>query len=75
MRRVLAPVGETPTARFNRGYQCIYLYFFVLPKSVKVFCMILLTVHTQSPRILRLSMRFRRECRDHDSTVLVTLEG
>jgi hypothetical protein len=32
-RRVWAPVGERPTARFKRGYKWTYLYGFVHPKS------------------------------------------
>jgi transposase len=47
MRRVWAPVGERPTARFKRGYKWTYLYGFVHPKSGKVFWMILPTVNTQ----------------------------
>jgi hypothetical protein len=47
MRRVWAPVGERPTARFKRGYKWTYLYGFVHPQSGKVFWMILPTVNTE----------------------------
>jgi len=47
IRRVWAPVGERPTARFNRGYKWTYLYGFVHPESGKVFWMILPTVNTE----------------------------
>jgi transposase len=50
-RRVWAPVGERPTARFKRGYKrgykWTYLYGFVHPESGKVFWMILPTVNTE----------------------------
>ena len=36
MRRVWAPVGERPTARFERGYEWTYLYGFVRPESGEV---------------------------------------
>jgi hypothetical protein len=39
-RRVWAPVGERPTARFKRGYKWTYLYGFVHPQSGRVFWMI-----------------------------------
>ena len=44
-RRVWAPVGERPVARFKRGYKWTYLYGFVRPESGKVFWMILPTVN------------------------------
>ena len=47
MRRVWAPVGERPTARFKRGYKWTYLYGFVHPQSGRVFWMILPTVTTE----------------------------
>jgi len=47
MRRVWAPVGERPTARFKRGYKWTYLYGFVRPQSGEVFWMILPTVNTE----------------------------
>jgi hypothetical protein len=46
-RRVWAPVGERPVARFKRGYKWTYLYGFVHPKSGKVFWMILPTVNAE----------------------------
>ena len=46
MRRVWAPVGERPVARFKRGYKWIYLYGFVRPESGEVFWLILPTVNT-----------------------------
>jgi transposase len=46
MRRVWAPVGKRPTARFKRGYKWTYLYGFVHPQSGRVFWMILPTVNT-----------------------------
>ena len=47
VRRVWAPVGERPTARFKRGYKWTYLYGFVRPQSGEVFWMILPTVNTE----------------------------
>ncbi len=47
MRRVWAPVGKRPVARFKRGYKWTYLYGFVHPKSGKVFWLILPTVNTE----------------------------
>jgi transposase len=47
MRRVWAPVGERPVARFKRGYKWTYLYGFVHPQSGKVFWMILPTVNAE----------------------------
>jgi transposase len=47
MRRVWAPVGKRPTARFKRGYKWTYLYGFVHPKSGKVSWMILPTVNAE----------------------------
>ncbi len=46
-RRVWAPVGERPVARFKRGYKWTYLYGFVHPVSGKVFWMILPTVNAE----------------------------
>jgi transposase len=46
-RRVWAPVGERPQARFERGYEWTYLYGFVHPQSGEVFWMILPTVSTE----------------------------
>ena len=47
IRRVLAPVGERPVARFNRGYKWTYLYGFVHPQSGEVFWLILPPVNTE----------------------------
>lgn len=47
MRRVWAPVGERPVARFKRGYKWTYLHGFVRPESGEVFWMILPTVNTE----------------------------
>ena len=33
MRRVWAPVGKRPVARFKRGYKWTYLYGFVRPRE------------------------------------------
>ena len=46
-RRVWAPVGRRPAARFKRGYEWTYLYGFVRPQSGEVFWMILPTVNTE----------------------------
>jgi len=47
IRRVWAPVGERPTARFERGYEWTYLYGFVHPESGQLFWMIVPTVNTE----------------------------
>jgi transposase len=47
VRRVWAPVGERPTARFKRGYKWTYLYGFVHPESGRVFWLILPTVNVE----------------------------
>jgi len=47
IRRVWAPVGKRPTARFERGYEWTYLYGFVRPQSGEVFWLILPTVNTE----------------------------
>ncbi len=47
IRRVWAPVGERPIARFNRAYKWTYLYGFVRPHSGDLFWMILPTVNTE----------------------------
>jgi transposase len=44
MRRVWAPVGKRPVARFKRGYKWTYLYGFVHPESGEVYWLILPTV-------------------------------
>src|SRR5215212_8267028 len=46
-RRVWAPIGKRPTARFKRGYEWTYLYGFLRPESGEVFWMILPTVNTE----------------------------
>ncbi len=46
-RRVWAPVGKRPTARFKRGYEWTYLYGFVRPESGEVFWMILPRANTE----------------------------
>ena len=48
IRRVWAPVGKRPVARFKRGYEWTYLYGFVHPQSGEVFWLILPTVNTES---------------------------
>ena len=47
MRRVWAPVGERPVARFKRGYKWTYLYAFVRPESGEVYWLILPTVNVE----------------------------
>src|SRR5215210_1223290 len=47
MRRVWAPVGNRPVARFKRGYKWTYLYGFVHPQSGKVYWLILPTVNVE----------------------------
>ena len=47
MRRVWAPVGERPVARFKRGYKWTYLYGFVHPESGELYWLILPTVNTE----------------------------
>jgi transposase len=47
IRRVWAPVGKRPVARFKRGYEWTYLYGFVRPKSGEVFWLILPTVNVE----------------------------
>ncbi len=46
-RRVWAPVGERPIARFKRGYEWAHLYGFVRPESGEVFWLVLPTVNTE----------------------------
>jgi transposase len=46
VRRVWAPVGNRPVARFKRGYEWTYLYGFVRPESGGVYWLILPTVNT-----------------------------
>ncbi len=47
MRRVWAPVGERPVARFKRGYEWTYLYGFLHPESGEVYWLVLPTVNTE----------------------------
>jgi transposase len=47
IRRVWAPVGKRPVARFERGYKWTYLYGFVHPESGEVYWLILPTVNTE----------------------------
>jgi len=47
MRRVWAPVGKRPVARFKRGYEWTHLYGFVRPESGEVYWLILPTVKTR----------------------------
>ncbi len=47
MRRMWAPVGRRPVARFKRGYKWTYLYGFVHPQSGEVYWLILPTVNTK----------------------------
>lgn len=41
LRRVWAPRGQRPTARFRRRYRWLYLFGFVRPKGGEVFWLIL----------------------------------
>jgi transposase len=45
IRRVWAPIGKRPVARFKRGYQWTYLYGFVRPESGEVYWLILPTLN------------------------------
>jgi len=47
MRRVWAPVGKRPVARFKRGYKWTYLYGFVRPQSGEVYWLIVPTVNVE----------------------------
>jgi hypothetical protein len=47
MRRVWAPVGKRPVARFKRGYKWSYLYGFVRPQSGEVYWLIVPTVNVE----------------------------
>jgi transposase len=47
IRRVWAPVGKRPVARFKRGYKWTYLYGFVHPESGEVYWLILPTVNVE----------------------------
>jgi transposase len=47
LRRVWAPVGQRPVARFKRGYKWTYLYGFVRAESGEVYWLILPTVNVE----------------------------
>ena len=47
IRRVWAPVGKRPVARFKRGYKWTYLYGFVRPESGEVYWLIVPTVNVK----------------------------
>ena len=47
IRRVWAPVGKRPVARFKRGYKWTYLYGFVRPQSGEVYWLIVPTVNVE----------------------------
>jgi len=47
LRRVWAPVGKRPVARFKRGYKWTYLYGFVRPESGEVYWLIVPTVNVK----------------------------
>jgi transposase len=47
IRRIWAPVGKRPLARFNRGYKWTYLYGFVCPQSGELYWLILPTVNVE----------------------------
>jgi transposase len=72
-RRVWAPVGERPEARFKRGYEWTYLYGFVRPQSGEVFWMVLPTVNTE---LFSLALReFAREVgASHDKRILLVVD-
>ena len=47
IRRVWAPVGKRPVARFKRGYKWTCLYGFVRPESGEVYWLIVPTVNVK----------------------------
>jgi len=47
IRRVWAPVGKRPVARFKRGFEWTCLYDFVRPESGQMYWLILPTVNTE----------------------------
>jgi hypothetical protein len=47
IRRVWAPVGKRPVARFKRGYKWTYLYGFVRPESGEVYWLIVPTANVK----------------------------
>jgi transposase len=48
VRRVWAPRGRRPVARFRRRYEWLYLYGFVHPKTGDLFWLILPTVNAEA---------------------------
>jgi transposase len=73
MRRVWAPVGQRPIARFNRGYKWTYLYGFVCPQSGEVYWLILPTVNVEL--FSRALQEFAKEVgAGEDKQVLVVLD-
>lgn len=48
VRRVWAPKGRRPVARFKRRYEWLYLYGFVRPQTGKIFWLILPTVSAEA---------------------------
>ena len=73
MRRVWAPVGQRPIARFNRGYNWTYLYGFVCPQSGEVYWLILPTVNVEL--FSRALQEFAKEVGSgEDKQVLVVLD-
>jgi transposase len=73
IRRVWAPVGKRPVARFKRGYKWTYLYGFVQPESGGVYWLILPTV---SVELFSIALRgFAREARaGKDKRVLLVVD-
>jgi transposase len=73
MRRVWAPVGQRPIARFNRGYKWTYLYGFVCPQSGEVYWLILPTVNVEL--FSRALKEFAKEVgAGEDKQILVVLD-
>ena len=73
IRRVWAPVGKRPVARFKRGYKWTYLYGFVQPESGGVYWLILPTVNVE---LFSIALReFAREVRaGKDKRVLLVVD-
>ena len=73
VRRVWAPVGERPVARFKRGYEWTYLYGFVRPESGEVYWLILPTVNTE---LFSMALReFAKEVRaGKDKRILLVVD-
>jgi DDE superfamily endonuclease len=74
MRRVWAPVGQRPIARFNRGYKWTYLYGFVRPRSGGVYWLILPTVNVVELFSMALQEFAKEVGAGEDKHVLVVLE-